>query len=331
MSPRIHHFDGDPPLTERALLSKIERAIDNVLKECDLDPDQPSIKYQKYTWLTIEEFTEPNDDPITLSWFKWGVSALAAAENKPSSTVLPADMSQARDLDDATIEEIEEFLRSDSHNFPIEEWWEADLLDFLDYFYTNKAPEEYRELYLTNISILNYLDAIEAAVQNEHDPASHSLYDDVCSAASTLKREVRSNEWLKENYDYVADFTRLFEDVVMVLSEMDGDDIERGHKTAISELKNFYREQVWMMIAHSISHQSAVGPNADKIRGWSSSNREELRVEFKDNYNTNREICDAVGLLPGLGDYSEFESDDDEFEETVDEFMAVVDGRQSRD
>lgn len=331
MSPRIHDFDGDPPQTERTLLSKIENALDNVLQESSLDPDQSSVKRQKYTWLAIEEFTEPGDHPITLSWFKWGISALAASGGATSSTVLVADMSRAGDLADADIEEIEDFLRSDDHGLPLEEWWEADFLDFLQYFYTHKAPEKYRELYLANIRLLNYLNAIDGAVHGGHDPASRSMYEDVCSATSDLKREVRSSDWLEANYEYVSEFTRLFEDVVMVLADMNGEDIERKHQTAISELKSFYVESVWLMIAHSISLESAVGPNQDKIIGWSSSNLEELRAGFEETHRMNRKICEAVDLLPDLDDYQDFETDDEEFEETVDEFMAVVDGRQSSD
>lgn len=93
------------------------------------------------------------------------------------------------------------------------------------------------------------------------------MYEDVCSATSDMRREVRSNDWLEANYEYVSEFTRLFEDVVMVTADMGGEGIEQGYQTVISELKSFYVETVWPMIAHSTSLESAVGPNQDKIIG----------------------------------------------------------------
>lgn len=331
MNPRIHDFDGDPPLTERALLSKIENALDSVIEASSLDPDQSSIKQQKYTWLVIDEFTPSDHYPVTLSWYKWGVSALAASGGPPSSPMLVADVSRAGRLADVDIDAIEAFLSSGDHGLPLAEWWEADVIEFLRQFYTDRAPARYRDLYLTNIRLLNYLDTIDAAVQAGHDPASRSMYEGVCSATADLQREVRSTDGLEANAEYVSAFTRLLEDVVMVLADMDGTDIERGHQTAISELKHYYIETVWLMIAHSLSLETAVGPNRDKIIGWSSSNLEELRAGFEDTHGTNREICEAVGLLPDLDDYRVFETDDETFESTVEEFMAVLDGRQSSD
>lgn len=210
---------------------------------------------------------------------------------------------------------------------PLEECWETEFLDFLEKFYTHYAPEDYRTLYLANIRLLKIMNDIETALNFRRDAARQATYEDVTEAAKTLKKQILDSDVLEENYDYVNDFTQLLEDVVMMLVEIKDKDIEQGHQTAITELKTFYREEVWLMIAHSISTDTAKGPNQGDIYNWSSQNLDELRASFDESIKEKKEICDAVGLLPGIQDYEKFEPGDADFDEIMNEFMRVVDGR----
>lgn len=331
MCPTFRDQGGNPPVTEGALLSKIETALDNALDDLGLDGSQSSVKREKYLWLAVEEFSEEDDEPITYSWFKWGVSTLAGPGGESTSRTLSTNFSIAANLFQANPGEIKDFFLHGNHQMPLDECWEAEFLDFLERFYTHYGPEDYRQLYLTNIRLLKIIDDIEEALNFRRDPARRATYEEVTEVTKTLKKQVLDSDAIEDNYEYVNDFVQLLEDVVMMLVDIEGEDVEQGHQTAISELENFYREEVWLMTAHSISIDTAKGPNQGDIYEWSSQNRDSLRASFDESLKKKKEICDAVDLLPGIEDYTEFETADADFDETVDEFMKVVDGRSSHE
>lgn len=327
MSPRFHNRGNNPRPTEGALLSKVETALDEALDELGLESSQSSVKREKYIWLAVNEFTERDEEPITYSWFKWGVSSLEGPGGTSTNTTLETEFSIAANLYQANPEDIKRFYCRGDYELPLDEWWETDFLEFLEEFYSHYGPEKHQELYLLNIQLLKLFDDIEQAINFGRNPAREKTYEETKEITRNMKKEVLDSEALEENYEYLNEFTKLFEDVVMTLVDISGEEIEKGHQTAFSELEDFYRDTVWLMVAHSLSLETAVGPNSDKITPWSSSELERLRGSFDDTLQTKKDICESVDLLPDLGDYDSFETEDEEFDEKVDEFMAVVDGR----
>lgn len=338
MSPHIHNRENNPPPTEGALLSKIETALDKALNEKGLESSQSSVKREKYVWLAVNEFSDDEENPITYSWFKWGISSLAGSGGASTSSTLVTKFPQAANLFQARPDDIKQYYLDENHKLPLEQYWEADFLDFLEQFYTHYGPEEYRKIYLTNIRLLKLFDDIEYALNFNRDPARQETYEEATDITRDIKKEVLRLESVEENYEYLNEFTILFEDVVMSLVDIDGDEIEKGHQTAFSELQDFYKDVVWLMVAHSLSLETAVGPNNDKIYTWSTSNLERLRGSFEDKLQTKKSICDSVGLLPDIEEYDSWETEDEEpsesgeeFDEIVEDFLAVVDGRATHE
>lgn len=326
MTPRIHEGPGRP--TEDAILSKVENALDSVLDDMELPAQEEAhVKRQKYLYLVIDHFIEGTDDSITYSWFKWGVSCKGGPGSDGPGQTLWTDTAQAYSLLEVQPSEIEEFLRDGITHLPLEEWWEAEFFTFLEQFYSRHAPPEYRELYLANLELLRILDDIQGAVYHRRDPARTETYEDVIDRTSELNQEILAIDHLEDRYRYTSDFTNLFEDVAMMLTEVQEQELTRGHNTVMSELKKFYRDHVWLMVAHKISLHTAVGPNADIIQADSNNKLTTLRAQFDEELQQNRERCAAMDLLPSVGEYSDFESDGREFDETFDELMRVVDGR----
>lgn len=331
MAPHINDHPGRP--TEDAILSKIENALDSVLNDIGLPAkEEAHVKRQKYLYLVIDHFTEDDENPITYSWFKWGVSCKGGPGSDGPGQTLWTDTAHAYPLLDTQPSEIEDFLRNGVIYLPLEEWWEEDFFDFLEQFYSHHAPPEYRDLYLANLDLLRILDDIQAAVYNRRNPARAETYEDVIDRTSELNQEILALDHLEDRYRYTSDFTNLFEDVVMMLSKLQGEDLERGHNTVMSELKKFYRDHVWLMVAHKISLRTAVGPSSGMIQEDSDNKLTTLRTQFDEELKQNRERCDAMDLLPSVGDYPDLRSgsdgEQDEFEERFDELMSVVDGRE---
>ncbi|MFB1063554.1 hypothetical protein [Natrinema sp. H-ect4] len=328
MPTRPHH-QHSTAITEGALVSKIETALESVLDNYGLDKQRSSVPREKYIYLVSQKFSDEDQEPITYGWFKWGASSLAGPGGERYSRTLFADFSDASELYRASRGEIEEYIENGDHNLPVSNWWDADFLDFLEHFYTHNAPPKYRDLYLSNIRFLRIIDEIDSNIHFDRRPATQQTYEEVRKVTSDLKKEVKSVGQLAENYTYLSEFTALFEDVVMMLVDIDSRSIESEYGTAISELRDLYRENVWLMIAHSMSVDSAKGPNTDKIYGASTAELTKLREEFTDNLRTKKEMCDRAGLLPSMSDFDRFEPDppNSDFEENVDKFMEVVDGR----
>lgn len=326
MSPRIQGYGHDAQPTEGAILSKIETALENALEEEGLEPSTAPVKRQKYLYLAVENFTQKNQNPITYSWFKWGASAVAGPGGPDTGKTFFTDRPTATPLIQTSISEYVEFFLSDEHDLPLDEWWEADFLDFLEQFYADSAPDRYRDLYLDNIQLLQIIDNVEGAIFRGRNPAREETYDEVCKVSADIKGETLIHEEFEGDYEIVSEFMGLLEDTMMVLADVSEDELKKGHQTAISELQDHYIEHVWLILAHNISLETAVGPNAEDIYQTSPDQLTRLRQTFEKEHDTKKRICSAVNLLPSLGDY---EDDSETFEEKGTKFLSVAEGRES--
>jgi len=314
------NFDHNSSLTESSLLSRIETGLDRALEELNLPPQKEShIKRQKYIYLFIDIETSQDENPVTYSWFKWGASCKAGPASQTFPQPLITHRASAESLIDIPLDEIERIFREDIEHLPLQDWWEKELLDFLEQFYIHYGKEEYRELYLANIELLRIMDDISVAIQHRRDPARVETYHDFLNRTSELKTQIKSLDHLEELYGYVEETTKLFEQVVKMLVNFEGQELERGHSTVFEELKKFYRDHVWLMIAHSISRFTAVGPNAELIRNDSKKELKYLVAQFEEAFNLNRRRTAAMELLPSI-DASDREPDTEQnkMEEALD-------------
>lgn len=326
MSPRIQGHRHDARPTEGAILSKIETALENAIEEKGLETSTDPVKRQKYLYLAVDKFTQEDQNPITYSWFKWGASAVAGPGGPDNGKTFFTEKPTAAPLIQTSISEYVEFFLSDEHDLPLEAWWEADFLDFLEQFYAHSAPDQYRDLYLNNIQLLQIIDDIESAIFQGRNPARQETYTEVCDISADIKGEVLIHEEFEGDYGIVSEFMGLFEDTTMVLADIPEDDLMKGHQTAISELQDHYIEHVWLILAHNMSLKTAVGPNAEDIYQSSPNELTRLRQTFEKEHDTKKQICESVNLLPSLADYKD---ESETFEQKGAELLNVAEGRES--
>jgi len=327
MNPVFHDHSADAPPTEGVVISKIENTLDDVLEELHLPKNGNSVKYEKYIYLATDHFTQSDEYPLTMGWFRWGISSVAGPGGEDAGEPLHTDRSDSVGILETSPSEIREFLREGEHGMPLSEWWEEDLLDFVERFYTLHAPDEYRDIYLANIALLRLLDDIERSIHYNEEPVSDEEYHGVCSAVADLKRNALSVDRLEPNYGYLKEVGNLIEDVTMVLLELDTEEIDEIHRTAIDQLTTVYRDLVWLMIAHNMSINSAIGPNTSHIYARSSRKLRGLQDKFPEQFEQTKTVCSEADLLPNIEDYSEHEHSTEEFGEKVDKFMSVIDRR----
>ena len=297
---RIHHWDHeDAPITESMVLKRIETALDQVVEELGLDSNQSSVKYQKYTYLTAKEFAGDGQFPVTYSWFKWGASAIAGKSNGSHGASLETRTTGAQEILEKDLDEIKETILDASSQLPIRQYWEEDQLAFLEKFYREYAPNEYRQLYLANIDIQKQIDLINLAVQQRNDVIGLENYKKVCNSTTELEYAVLNTEAVQEEYSRVRYFNELFRDSVLALSDIGANNISVGQQTAIDQLVRLYNDFVWPLIAHRLSRASADGPNIQNVLDWSGENIDTIEDEFEARVEEKdfRDICEAVELL----------------------------------
>jgi hypothetical protein len=331
VTPNFEDYGDNAPLTEGTLVSRIEMGLDEALDSLGLDQRRSdSIKRQKYIHLAVDHFTGQNDAPLTYSWYKWGVNQVSGPSESPDPRTRYSEPAGGQKLLHTPHDAFVEFFKSEIEGLPLEDWWEEENhLAFLDQFYTEYGIPEYQEVYLANIDVLQILTDIQYSLYRGENSVSKDDYDQLCSKISSLKQAILVSDELEDSYDYLERCTDLVEDVVMILAKPDSEVIKQGHATAFSELKTFYQEHTWLIIANRISIKTARGSDRKRIIRRSESRHSDLLDTFDRELETKREICMKMNLIPTVEDYSSFEDQGEEFDETFDNLMGIIDGRMT--
>lgn len=321
------HDVSEPGSTESALVERVETAVDRLAENAGLDADQSTVKYEKYIYLTAEAFGD-DDSPITYSWFKWGVSTLAGRGGQTARRPLRAERPAAVALRETATEEIVQVLDSDDHGLPFTEWWDTPQFDFLERFYTEHAPDDLRRLYLTNLAVRRLFEDVLEALWLGRDAVRPETHEEARRLMQALEVEVLSVPYLADAHDEVAAFGRLLKGATAALADTDPEQIETGHTTTFDQLRTCYDETIWPLLAHRMSAETAVGPNAHLVEEWSRARLDDVGSGADEEIDRRRRMCHAVGLRPGHENATAAGPVDDEaFDDLVDEFVAVVDGR----
>ena len=331
----IHGYEGELPPTEGIVVSKIEGGLNNALRELGKElRTEDSVKRQKYIYAAIDHFVGLESTPLTYSWYRWGVRHLVVDSPQSNSQRLFTETAEAQELLDIPYSEYKQFFMNDVPGIPLREWWDVDdHLPFLKQFYTEYLSQdsEYRDVYLANVALLNELNGVLPDLDNTENTVTPEMYSDLCSKTTALEDSILVAESLESEYEYVTETTDLIEDVVMVLAKDDSDVIKQGHATAFEALRSFYQNHVWMLVANQISMNTAMGPHREYIENASSNGYQELESTFDKEYNNVEKMCNAMHLLPNVGDYGEFESESSELDEKMGKLMGVVDGTATSD
>jgi hypothetical protein len=299
-------FPDELPPKESQVVSKIEAALEKVLEDFSLDPNQKSIKYEKYVYLTATKFPPYEEPAISYSWFQWGISTLAGEGGETSSKDFYTTTPSSKYILQAESGDIESFIKNGLDEFPIQDWWEESEFVFLRNFYETYA-ETHEELYLANINMQESLDFVEKTVQREEDLISEQTYLNACKYTKDLSQEIETLPYLTDDYGVVQFFTEIYKDVILQLVDTSTGKMELGQKTAVNRLVEFYQDLVWPLLSHSLSEATASGPNSDYLEDWASDKHKEILDDILDS--DIKEICATTDLLrefksyPDLGNH----------------------------
>lgn len=321
---------------ENDVLRKVDSGLELAVRDRNLSwSDENDTKRQKYTYLAVRAFTNNIEVPVTYSWFKYGASLVAAPpaqDSLSSGYTLRTESVTDTDLWRYGPQEFAYFFKNDLDHLPLDEYWDAHNLEFLEEFYTHYAPEEYRELYLANIHLRQRLESTLSQIQDTVQSESISEYERIGRILSRMEIELAAQVVFEPVQGGFEDFEALTEDVFMMLQQRDIVDLGTDELEVVTGILSLYRNHVWDIISHIISNQTATGPNSDTVRSWwdDDDRRGDLR-RLEEKIDELREQADDVGLVPKFTDHPVHQDELDETIETVERGVDELLGESEED
>ncbi|SEH56430.1 hypothetical protein SAMN05192561_10779 [Halopenitus malekzadehii] len=317
------------------LLDILEEAIDS-LSEID-ESYANKTKIQKLLYFAIDEF----EIPVTHSWYLAGAvvpdqsigpDALQTADGPtgPSSPSVPETDSEDATGNVSTVDpilftdssrpefdsepssDLETYVsRSDLLSFyrqEIPDLWHERTMRFLQNFYQETAPDEYRLLYIESTHLRTHLadlvDAIDAFIEGRTPERSiASVRESIGLSISDLHYYIGRHDGLSQTLDIVVEGTNLIEDAVIRLDQHSTADLTPEHRSAIERLQDFFYYYVWKYPCLLISANTASGSQADHLRAEQLAAFEEFDDRVLDERSTISADLASVDLLPAPGDY----------------------------
>lgn len=321
----------DTPPDESDVLEKVETALKQAVRQdSDLNWEYGTrIKRQKYAYLAVDHFTSEEETfPVTYSWYKFGAVMPAAPKSGtigPVSTQMPAPDARGSRVFKATFDEIVDFFEEGDFTPRLnKESWYASDLDFLLSFYKQHAPDEYQELYLGNLYFRQVLDSgirkleeAESVVDPDSPVIGADVYEEVGRAAARIHLGVMSDPSLSGTLVELRQFTNLIEDAFLVLSQTKFGDVTRGQLNLLRDLRDVYNEWVWEFPALLMSKETAQGPNASKLRKWSSQKHFSVEDNLHKKIDEAKQSCSEIGLTPTSSQYPDHDDEAEAIGRTI--------------
>ena len=175
--------------------------------------------------------------------------------------------------------------------------------DFLEEFYEEYAPSEYRDLYIANVDIQRILYRHSNSINV--DEFSDEDYRKVSRIVTRLHRELAScsDEDIQQAAPRVIEFTDLVEDVYMMLAQLPPEEIVSSPELVIRELNRVYHDTAWKYVSEVISKSTAQGTDRSELITAASSEIEKLESSHEGVPDRLRSLAADAGLLPSPDDF----------------------------
>jgi hypothetical protein len=243
----------------------------------------------------IEIDDEP-DDPIQSPESKSEI---------PDPILFSDDKGPAEDADplEGKREDVVDFYVS-----TIPDVWGQNTMRFLQNFYLEHAPEEFRELYVQSTHLRTRLRDVEKTVDahlygDNPEQELSELTVEIGRDISDLHCSIRESEVLTETFKPVVRGTDSIEDGLMMLAERGPEDFQEEHLKTVETMQEFFYYWVWRYPCLIISRETATGPCAGSLRESRRDQLETFEDELLNRIAAFEEELTSAGLLPGPDDY----------------------------
>jgi hypothetical protein len=185
----------------------------------------------------------------------------------------------------------------------VPEVWSQNTMRFLQNFYQETAPPEYRSLYIESTHLRTHLqeviDTVDARCAGDEPSQSvKELELQLGRTISDVHYYLRGIDELRETLPLVTRGTDLLEDAVAVLRTLDPSEYTEAHVSALEQLKDFFYYQVWRYPCLRISATTATGPSGDELASEHRAAYDRFPEQFEDAYRESVSAVRAAGLYP---------------------------------
>jgi hypothetical protein len=185
----------------------------------------------------------------------------------------------------------------------VPEVWSQNTMRFLQNFYQETAPPEYRSLYIESTHLRTHLqeviDTVDARCAGDEPSQSvKELELQLGRTISDVHYYLRGIDELRETLPLVTRGTDLLEDAVAVLRTLDPSEYTEAHVSALEQLKNFFYYQVWRYPCLRISATTATGPSADELASEHRAAYDRFPEQFENAYRESVAAVRRAGLFP---------------------------------
>jgi len=314
-----------PVPIENDILRKVDSALESAVRTEGLDWWEPNrIKRVKYAYLAVQEYTEPDEHPITFSWFKFGPGLIASSPQQDSldggGYEVESPQLRTADIYNVNPNELVSFFRG-IDSVPIQEYWESENLDFLEAFYKEHGHEEYGEIYVGNVHLRKEFEDWLSKISARATKEPVQKYERIGTIVAKLHIEL-SNEVLEPVLDDFIMYTDILQDAYMMLEKKPPNALTENDLEAVQSLKRFYSDVAWPAIAGRIGHETAVGPKSDDLAEWGITESEKSLEVFTEELEEVKGKCAEANLLANHQDYPQYT---DELDESINNAISNID------
>lgn len=298
----------DPNPAVRDLRRGLEAALDEIDAGIEIPEHfvgvkgfyKDNLKINKLAYRAIRHFHLP----ILHTWYRYGQWApqdVLRPKRLDISPLSNPDFAGNYDhprKDPPTREEIKWFLIDEG----IEEMMDQPLFEFLRDNYEELAPEEFKELYLANLGLLEVLEEFwQDNSQLEKLPEYRKQFR---QSSIDIQYQLASNPYFDEEIiSHVETGLYAIEDVLISLENKDTS--SNSQIRTARRARELYHTSVWSLPAYVISIQEASGPDTEveKFRESGKENLEDLRSEAPKELQEWKDIIRQQELRPSGEDY----------------------------
>jgi len=311
--------DPDAPETDEeymnALLRGLELAWKNRFDPGDRPPSR--LEEEKLCYFAYQEL----DLPVTYSWYIFGAKAKASGDPQeaPNRMVVPGQQFQRDHGENEYVDRYRQYFESETFfgDYDLEAVRYAPRHEFLQDFYEECAPEEFRDLYLISIEIQRELDSLNERVEMDTGNQSLSAFgagadvplrsaqeeQDLRLLISDLHLELADHDELAEIVDDVARATDVVEQVLARLATIESATGEQAK--ALDNLEEYFYYGPWLYVALYISTQTATGPQSHELIREHANRFLEFDESLQRKRDRMQTRCYNVDLYPTPGHHSE--------------------------
>ena len=181
--------------------------------------------------------------------------------------------------------------------------WHEETMRFLQNFYQEKSPEQYRLLYIESTHLRTHLAEVAETIKShlEDESPVRSLPQTRKSielSVSDFHYYLRQTDNLRETFQKVVRGTDLLEEAIIGLESIHEEDLRSEHLDCVEMLQDFFFYNIWKDPCLRISAETATGPQAAQLRTDQIERYEAFDQVLDDSYTELAATLDEAGILP---------------------------------